>query len=300
MIIWMGDSESMLKKRLVAILVIKNGMVVQSIGFKTYLPLGDPRISAEFLSRWGIDEIILLDIDAAKEKKRPDFNLITAVSKRIFVPLAVGGGINNKDDMRMAIHCGADKISINKAALTNPKIIKEAAEVFGNQCIIVSIDVKMNQGGRHEIFSDSGKTATGLDPVLFARKVEDLGAGEILVNSIDRDGSKSGYDLKLIKMISDAVKIPIIACGGIGSSNHFLEGFKMGGASACAAGNFFHFTEHSPIIVKSYLANNELDVRLDTHANYKDMNFGQDGRIIKRPEDYLDKLRFEYIQEEKI
>src|SRR3989344_761442 len=291
----------MLKKRIVATLIVKNGMVVQSIGFKKYLPVGDPCVSVEFLSKWGIDEIIVLDIDASLQNKKPNLNLITEISKRIFVPLTVGGGIKTLEDMRKLIRCGADKISINKTALENPEIIKKAAGIFGNQCIVVSIDVKKNQRGTYEIFSDSGKIATGLDPVSFAEKVEQLGAGEILLNSIDRDGLQLGYDVKLVKMVSGAVKIPVIACGGVGMPEHFLEGFTKGSASACAAGNFFHFTEHSPIIVKSYLLNRGADVRLDTYADYKDINFDKEkDRIIKRSENYLDKLRFEYLPEEVI
>lgn len=291
----------MLKKRIVASLIVKDGKVVQSIGFNKYLPIGDPRISAEFLSQWGIDEIILLDIEATSKKQKPNFQLVTEISKRIFVPLTVGGGIQTLEDIRCLIHCGADKVSINRVALENPEIISQASKIFGDQCIVVSIDVKKNQKGEYEIFSDSGKVATGLNPVLFAKKVEELGAGEILLNSIDRDGSKSGYDLDLIKMVSDSVKIPVIACGGVGLPKDFLEGFIKGRAFASAAGNFFHFIEHSSIIVKSYLANNGIDIRLDTQANYKDINFDQESeRIIKREDSYLNKLRFEYISEEKI
>ncbi|MDO8530050.1 MAG: imidazole glycerol phosphate synthase cyclase subunit [bacterium] len=291
----------MLKKRIVATLIIKNGMVVQSIGFRTYLPVGDPRVSVEFLSAFGIDEIIILDIDATRQNRKLNFALITEISKRIFVPLTVGGGIKTLEDMRKLLHCGADKIAINAAAIKNPHIIKEAALVFGNQCIVVSLDVKANKGGEYEIFSDSGNISTGLEPVSFARKVEQLGAGEILINSIDRDGSKSGYDVPLIKSITAAVKIPVIACGGVGLPNHFLEGFEKGEASASAAGNFFHFTEHSPILVKSYLAQKKVDVRLDTYANYADATLDKKtGRISKRPESYLDKLRFEYLPEEVI
>ncbi len=291
----------MLKKRIVATLIIKNVIVVQSIGFKNYLPIGDPRISVEFLSKWGIDEIVVLDIDATKENRKPNFNLITEISKKIFVPLTVGGGIKTLEDMRALIHCGADKISINKLALENPEIIREAASVFGNQCVVISLDVKLNKNGKYEIFSGSGKVATGFDPVSFVKKAEALGAGEIFLNSIDRDGSKLGYDLKLIKMVSEAVKIPVIASGGVGHPKHFLQGFTKCRVSACSAGNFFNFTEHSPIIVKSYLLQKGLDIRLDTYANYNDINFDEKtGRIIKRSENHLDKLRFEYLSEEII
>lgn len=291
----------MLKKRIVASLIVKDGRVVQSIGFNKYLPLGDPRILAEFLSQWGIDEIILLDIQASSKKQKPNFQLVTEISKRIFVPLTVGGGIKTLEDMRHLIHCGADKISINKLALENPEIISQASKIFGDQCIVVSIDVKKNQRGEYEIFSDSGKVATGLHPVIFAKKVEELGAGEILLNSIDRDGSKKGYDLELIKKVSDAVNIPVIAAGGVGFPEDFLQGFGKGGAAAAAAANYFSFTEHSPIIVKSYLANKGIDIRLDTQANYKDFNTDKEtGRILKREDSYLDKLRFEYVSEEII
>ena len=274
---------------------------MQSIGFNKYLPVGDPRVCVEFLSKWGIDEIVVLDISATPKRQKPDFALVKEISKRIFVPLTVGGGIKTLEDMRELLHCGADKISINAIALENPRIIREAALVFGNQCIVVSLDVKKNKNGKYEIFSDSGGVPTGLDVVSFAKKVEDLGAGEILINSIDRDGSKSGYDVTLVSMVCAAVRIPVIACGGVGLPRHFLEGFEKGGASATAAGNFFHFTEHSPILVKSYLAQKKMDVRLDTYADYQDINFDQKtGRIIKRGEQYLDKLRFEYLPEEVI
>jgi len=288
-----------LKKRIVAILIVKDGIVVQSIGFNKYLPVGSVAVCVEFLNKWGTDEIILLDIDKTKQGKGPDFKLITEVSKKSFVPLTVGGGIRNLNDMRKLVHYGADKISINKLALINPKIIKEASSIFGNQCIVVSMDVKSNNG-RHEIYSDNGKNPTGLDPVKQAEVFESLGAGEILLNSIDGDGSRQGYDLQIIKKVSKAVSIPVIACGGAGQPKHFLEVFIKTRVLAAAAGNFFHFTEHSPIILKSFLIKKGIDVRLDTDADYKSVNFMGDGRIIKRPEDYLDKLRFEYISEEII
>lgn len=290
----------MLKKRIVAVLIIKDGIVVQSIGFNKYLPVGNLAISVEFLNRWGIDEIVLLDIDKTKEKKGPDFKLISEVSKKGFVPLTIGGGIRNLEDMRKLVHYGADKISINKLALENPNIIKKASEIFGSQCLVVSIDVK-KINGKYQVFSDGGKNPTGLNPVKFAKEVESLGAGEILLNSIDKDGSKQGYDLKLVKEVSQAVLIPVIACGGAGQPKHFLDVFTKTNAMAAAASNFFHFTEHSPIIVKSFLLKSGVDVRLDTSANYEKIDFFNDnGRIKKRPETYLDKLRFEYISEEKI
>lgn len=290
----------MLKKRVVASLILKDGIAVQSIGFKKYLPIGSIIIAAEFLNKWGIDEIIILDIDATRENKRPNFDLISEVSSKIFVPLTVGGGIKSLNDIRRLIHGGADKISINKSAIENPQIIKEASNIFGNQCVVVTMDVK-NKNGKYEVYTDNGKNPTGINPLIWAKKVEKLGAGEILVNSVNNDGSKLGYDLKIIKKISDSVNIPVIALGGAGKPSHFLEAFTKGNASAAAAGNFFHFTEHSPITVKAYLGKYGIDVRTDTYANYQDFNFDKKSqKIIKRPDNYLEKLRFEYISEEII
>ena len=290
----------MLKKRIIACLIIKNKNVVQSIGFKKYLPVGNPVIAVEFLNMWGIDEIVIIDIDASLQHRDPDFDMITEISNKNFVPLTIGGGIRGLDDMRRLIHCGADKISINKAALLNPDIVKHASEIFGNQCIVVSMDVALNKNREYEVFSDSGKTPTGLNPVAWAQQIEKLGAGEILLSSIDCDGSKKGYDLKLVKAVSASVNIPVIACGGAGQPKHFLDGIIKGKASAVSAGNYFHFIEHSPIIVKAFLAKNSIDVRLDTHANYKHADFNDMGRPGKNCDAYLDKLRFEYIPEEII
>lgn len=289
----------MLKKRIAAALVIKNKIVVQSIGFNKFLPVGSPEICVEFLNKWGIDEIILLDIEASNFKKGPDFDLVKRVSKNGFVPLTVGGGIRNISDMQKLVRCGADKISINKVAVENPEIIKEASQIFGNQCIVVCMDIKKNKSG-YEVFLNNGTKSTGLDPVIWAKKVESLGAGEILVNSIDKDGKKTGYDLSLIKKISSEVSIPVIAMGGAGKPDHFLQVLNKSGASAAAAGNFFHFQEHSPIIVKSFLLKKGIDIRLDTQADYKEANFDLLGRLAKRPDHYLEKIRFEYQPEEKI
>ncbi len=290
----------MLKKRIVATLIIKDRRVVQSIGFNKYLPVGRADISAEFLNKWGIDEIVLLDIDATAQDKKPDIDLITQVSKKSLAPLTVGGGIKSVGEIRKLIRYGADKVSINKEAIKNPNIIREASKIFGSQCIVVSIDVKKIKGG-YEVYSDSGRVPTGLNPIEWAKEVERLGAGEILLNSIDKDGLKSGYDIKIIKEITGAVSIPVIALGGAGHPKHFLEVLEEGDAMAAAAGNFFHFTEHSPITVKAYLFKKNIDVRIDTYADYEGTSFIEgSGRIKKRPEDYLNKLRFEYISDEII
>lgn len=290
----------MLKKRVVATVIMKEGMVVQSIGFQKYLPVGDVGICIEFLNNWGIDEIILLNIDETRKSKGPDFDKLIGISQKCFVPLTVGGGIRNVEDMRKLVHYGADKISINTLALEDLNSIKEASEIFGSQCVVVSIDVKKVKG-KYEIFSSSKSRGTGLDPVVFAKKAEQLGAGELLVHAIDRDGAKSGYEVELVKKIADAVSIPTIASGGAGHPKHFLEVFEKTNAMAVAAGNFFHFTEHSPMLVKSFLGKNGIDVRVDTQANYQQADFfKEDGRIKKRKDAYLNQLRFEYISEEKI
>ncbi|MBT4445671.1 imidazole glycerol phosphate synthase subunit HisF [archaeon] len=295
----------MLKKRVIACLVIKNGIVVQSIGFEKYLPVGIPEIAVEFLNSWGIDEIVLLDIDATLENREPDFEMIKRISKKCFVPLTIGGGIKSVAVMKKLIRTGADKIAINSLAVNNPSLISEAAAVLGKQCIVVSIDAKCRKREDgiiwHEVMINNGKEGTGLDVVNFSKKCEELGAGEIIVNSIDNDGSKNGLDIELIRSVSSAVSIPVIAIGGVGHPEHFAEGFIQGNAMAVAAANYFHFTEHSPIIVKEYLMSyTTIRPRHETYINYEGFSFNKYGRIKKREEDYLDKTRFEYHPEEII
>lgn len=291
----------MFKNRVIASLTVRNGIVVQSIGFKKYLPIGRVDIAVEFLSRWAIDEIILLDIDASAQGRHPDFEIVRRAAAKNYVPLTVGGGIKTIDDIMRLIHSGADKVSINKVVFDNPGFVREASDVFGCQCIVVSIDAKKNGKGAYEVYADSGRTPKGLDPAKWAKRAEELGAGEILINSIDRDGSKTGYDIPLIRSVSDAVSIPVIACGGAGHPAHFLDGIKDGKVSAVCAGNYFHFTEHSPITSKAYLLRHGIkEIRLDSYANYKEVDFTEDGRIAKRDEDYLEKLMFEILPEEVI
>lgn len=291
----------MFKKRLTACVIVKNGRVVQSIGFKRYLPVGTLDVTVEFLNKWGIDEIVILDIDATAQGRRPDCEGIARISKKNFAPLAVGGGIRTIEDMRQLVHSGADKIVINMVAFDRPGIISEAADVLGAQCIVVSIDVRKESDGSYQVYRDSAKNATGKDPVRWAKEVESLGAGEIFLNAVDRDGSKDGYDLELIHMVASAVHIPVIACGGVGSARHVLEGATRTAASALAVGNFLNFTEQSPMLIKAYLEQNGVDVRMDTYANFKDHALeGEFGRLTKKSDDVLDKLRFVYHPEEVI
>lgn len=290
----------MLKKRITAVLIVRDGIVVQSIGFQRYLPVGSLDVAVEFLSKWGIDEIVILDITATRQERRPNFDAIKRISSKAFVPVTVGGGIRDLEDIRQLIHAGADKISINSEALRHPAFISAASAVFGDQCIVVSMDVRRKDDGRYEVFSDSGRTPTGWEASEWAREAERRGAGEILVNSIDRDGLKSGYDVPLLERIVAAVNIPVIICGGAGKVDHFTACIDAG-ASAVAAGNYFHFTEHSPIVLKSYLSGTGLDVRLDTYARYHSCSMEMvTGRIAKRDHAYLNKLRFEYQKDEII
>ncbi len=287
------------KRRLIGCLVVKGGIVVQSIGFRQYLPVGKPEIAVEFLNNWGIDEIVLLDIDATREGRGPDFTMIERVSKKCFVPLTAGGGIRNLEDMRRLIRHGADKIAINTAAVKSAGLIKQASDVLGDQCIVVSIDAR-KVNGKYEVFLDSGREPTGLDPAKFAKQTAAMGAGEIFLNAVDRDGAKQGYDIELIKNVAAAVSIPVIACGGAGHPQHFSEALIKGNATAVAAANYFHFTEHSPVVTKAFLKEQGIDVRLDTYATYEGFSFDDKGRIGKRSESYLDKLRFEYQPKEVI
>lgn len=290
----------MLKRRIIANLVVRDGIVVQSIGFRRYLPVGKPEIAVEFLNAWGIDEIIIADISAGAERRGPNLQVISSLSKKCFVPVTVAGGIRSVEMMRQLVRCGADKIAINTAAVENPALIAAGAKVLGSQCIVVSIDVRKNGEGKYEVFTRGGRRATGLNPVEFAQTCEQLGAGEIIINSIDHDGSKKGYDLSLIASVSDAVSIPVIALGGAGHHQHFVDVLTTGRATAAAAGNFFHFCEQSVVLTKEFLTRNQVNVRHDAYAQYADFLFDSDGRIKRKSDDELQRLRFTFLPKEVI
>lgn len=255
----------MLKKRLIPCIVVKDGFVVKSMNFKDFQVVGKPLISVEYFNRWAVDEIVLIDI--SRKRFDPDydrafwFDVIRGLSKECFVPLTVGGGIKSVEDIRAFLRAGADKVCVNTFALKNPDFVAESSKTFGSQCIVVSIDVKKNSFGKPEVFSNSGKEATGLNPVDWAEKVESLGAGEIFLNSIDRDGSLEGYDLDLVKSVSESVSIPVIACGGVGKWQDLVDGLNIGKASAVSAANIFHFTEQSTKVAKRVMAEAGIDVR---------------------------------------
>lgn len=290
----------MLKKRLTAILVIRDGVVVQSIGFSKYLPVGKSQIAVEFLNSWGIDEIIYLDISATPKNRGPDFLEIQSVSKKCFVPLVVGGGISSVGDMLKLVKFGADKIAVNSAVLKDPLLIKKGATILGNQCIVASIDVKLGKSKEYSVFSNFGIKVPEKNPLKWAKTLADLGAGEILLNCIDRDGSKAGYDINIVRMMAEAVDIPIIACGGAGHPQDFVDVMTQGRASCAAAGNFFHFAEHNAITAKAYLRKMGVDIRFDTQAHYEDFEFDKLGRVAKKPDKYLAEQRFKYYPPEVI
>jgi cyclase len=268
-----------LKKRLIACLLIRDGLIVQSIGFRRYLPIGQPRFPIEFVVKWDVDEIVLLDMSATSEGRGPRAELLKTLSKYCFVPLTVGGGVRSVEDVRLAIQYGADKVCVNSHALSRPQLITEIADVYGIQCVVVSMDCRRKADGSYEVYSRSGTTATGLTPLSWARQCEELGAGEIFLNSVDRDGSRLGYDTELIRAVSEAVGIPVIACGGIGNHADFAAGIEAG-ASGVAAANIFHHIEHSTILAKAHMVNSGIDVRLDSQAKYDQREFDETGRLL--------------------
>jgi cyclase len=277
----------MLKKRLVACLLIRDGLIVQSIGFNKYLPIGNPRFPIEFVVKWDVDEIVLLDMSATPQGRGPNHQLIELLSHHCFIPLTVGGGIRSVADVRNLIRAGADKASLNTMAFRRPEIISEIADAFGSQCVVISMDCKKTADGKYHVFLHSGREDTGLTPLEWAQKVESLGAGEIFLNSIDRDGMKTGYDVELIHQVATAVKIPVVACGGVGKFNDFSAGITAGKASAVAAANIFHFVEHSTILAKAHLLRDGVDVRLDSRAQYEGREFDAEGRLMMLPVDRL-------------
>ncbi len=261
----------MLKKRLIPILLLKNGLLVRSEMFKIHQIIGNPINEVKRFNEWNVDELIYLDIsrDEQYDLRRDDhkvkglsnpLQIIEEVSKTCFMPLTWGGRILTVDDMLQRINHGADKITINTSAVRTPELITQGAKIFGSQAIVVSIDVLRHADGKTEVFIDGGREPTAMKPEDWARQVEDLGAGEILLNSIDRDGTGQGYDLELIGSVNSATTIPVIACGGVGRYEHYVEGIKAG-ASAVAAANIWHFKELSDRAGKRALAKAGVDVR---------------------------------------
>ena len=251
----------MLKNRIIPCLDVKNGRVVKGINFVDLKDAGDPVEQAKVYSDGGADEICFLDITASNENRDTIYNVVKDTSKKCFVPLTVGGGVRSIEDINKLLNCGADKVSINTAAVQNAELVVESSKKFGSQCILVAIDAKQN-GDKWEIYTHGGRVKTGIDAIEFAKKMEDNGAGELLITSMDRDGTQKGYDIKLISKIESCVNIPIIASGGVGSLEHLLEGIKEGRANAVLAASIFHYKKYSIQDVKKYLNVNGVAVRL--------------------------------------
>lgn len=252
----------MLKNRLIPNIILNNGNVVQSVNFKHTNVIGNAVTAVDFFNSWAVDEIIILDVSRDKNYRQTFHKIIRGLSKRCFIPLTVGGWINSISEIQKLLQLGADKISINTVAVENPDFINEASRIFGSQCITTSIDVKKNESGKYEVIIDRGRKHTGLDPIKWAKEAEERGTGEIFLTSIDRDGTKEGYDLNLVKSISEEITIPVIAFGGVGQWKHFVDGIENGRADAVSAANIFHFSEHSTYNAKNFMRDAGLNVRI--------------------------------------
>ena len=257
----------MLKVRIIPCLDVKDGRVVKGVNFVDLIDAGDPVEAAAAYDAAGADELCFLDITASHENRDTIFHIVERTAERCFMPLTVGGGVRTVDDIRKLLEAGADKVSINTAAVTNRQFVKQASEKFGAQCIVVAIDAKkVSKDGepeRWEIFTHGGRKHTGLDAVEYAKEVVALGAGEILLTSMDRDGTKAGFDIGLTRAISDAVHVPVIASGGVGTLDHLVDGVKNGHASAVLAASIFHFGTHTIGEAKAHMARAGLPMRLD-------------------------------------
>lgn len=250
----------MLAKRIIPCLDVRAGRVVKGVKFLDLQDAGDPVQVARLYDREGADELCFLDITASHENREIILEVVARTAEQVFMPLTVGGGINRLDDIRNLLNAGADKVSINTGAVNRPEFVREAAEKFGSQCVVVAIDAK--QAGNHwEVFTHGGRHPTGLDACEWAERMESYGAGEILLTSMDRDGTKSGYDLKLTRTIADRVAIPVVASGGVGTLEHIYEGLTQGNASAALAASIFHFREYTIAECKSYLGQRGVLVR---------------------------------------
>ncbi len=251
----------MLAKRIIPCLDVKEGRVVKGVNFVNLRDAGDPVENAKFYDEQMADELVFLDITASYEKRFIMIDVVKRVAEQVFMPFTVGGGIRTLQDIRALLVAGADKVSINTAAVKNPNLVAEAAKAFGSQCIVVAIDAK-RRGDSWEVYIHGGRTPTGIDAIWWARRVQELGAGEILLTSMDRDGTKEGYDLELTRAVSEAVEIPVIASGGAGNLEHLYQGIVEGKADAVLAASIFHFREYSVIEAKRYLRERGVPVRL--------------------------------------
>ncbi len=252
----------MLKTRVIPCLDVKDGRVVKGVNFVDLIDAGDPVQAARAYDAAGADELCFLDINATHENRGTMYDVVTRTAEACFMPLTVGGGVKSAADVRALLLAGADKVSFNSAAVARPEVVAEAADKFGSQCIVVAIDAKTVSPGKWEIFTHGGRKATGIDAIEFALEVERQGAGEILLTSMDRDGTRAGFNLPLTRAISDAVKVPVIASGGVGTLDHLVEGVTKGRASAVLAASIFHFGEFTISEAKQHMAAAGLNMRL--------------------------------------
>lgn len=259
----------MLKYRVIPTMLFKNVGLVKGVSFDSWRRVGPVLPAIKVYNLRQVDEIILVDIAATHENREPDYRAISEFTAECFVPITIGGGITCIDHITKLLRAGADKVSLNSCTYENPALVKEATNRFGSQCIVASIDVRKKQDGIYECYKNSGMTATGKEVISWAKTMELFGAGEILLTSIEKDGTMSGYDLDLIKQVSNAVKIPVIASGGAGTYEHIFEAISIGKASAVAAASIFHFTEQTPIEAKKFLARHDIPVRLINTILYK-------------------------------
>ena len=252
----------MLKVRLIPCLDVADGRVVKGVNFTGLRDAGDPALAARAYDAAGADELTFLDIHATHENRSTMYDLVTRTAEQCFMPLTVGGGVRSHADVRALLLAGADKVSFNSAAVANPDVVAEAADRFGSQCIVVAIDAKTVSPGKWEVFTHGGRKSTGIDAVEFARLMVARGAGEILLTSMDRDGTKQGFNLALTRAVSDAVSVPVIASGGVGTLDHLVEGVTLGGASAVLAASIFHFGSFTIAEAKAHMAAAGIPMRL--------------------------------------
>jgi len=251
----------MLTKRIIPCLDVHQGRVVKGVNFLNLKDAGDPTVLADFYDKEGADELVFLDITASSDGRDIMIDVVKNVSENVFIPFTVGGGIRSIKDIRLLLQAGADKVSLNTSVILEPKLISQASRIFGSQCIVVAIDAKKNED-KWEIFTHGGRNNTGVDAIEFAKKMEDSGAGELLVTSMDRDGTQVGYDIDLMSKVSSKVNIPVIASGGVGNLDHLVDGIKLGNASAVLAASIFHYGKYSVKEAKEYLNSKGIPVRI--------------------------------------